>query len=215
MTSEPTGYIHAYQVSVLHSHSWRNAANSAAYLLLHITPAMNILDLARLVPGGKVTGLECESGREVLERAASTAGEKGVDNVDLVTGDVGLFLSYLVPGVLADSCPAHASPFNDATFDITYAHQVLQHTKDPILALHEMSRVTKPSGYVAVRSTDSRGFTWYSESPGLSAWRTLYFKIMRNTGNIPRLRPPPARLGPRAGLPVHDDERTTGSMGTW
>lgn len=45
MASEPTGYVHDYQVSVLRSHSWRTAANSAAYLLPHITPAMNILDV--------------------------------------------------------------------------------------------------------------------------------------------------------------------------
>lgn len=53
------------------------------------------MDLARLVPDEKGTGLECELGREVIERAVSIARENGVDNVNFVTSDVGLSLSCL------------------------------------------------------------------------------------------------------------------------
>lgn len=167
---------------------------SAAARALSIT-----MDLARLVPDEKVTRLECELGREAIERAVSIARENGVDNVNFVTGDVGLSLVWCC--ILADRCQAHSLPFNDATFDITYAHQILQHTEDPILAFREMSRVTKPSGYIAVHSTDFRGFTWYPGSPGLSAWRAVYLKNHAQQRQHPRLRPPPARLGPRSRAP--------------
>src|SRR3990170_3906725 len=62
-------YTHGHHESVLRSHSWRTAENSAGYLLPHLRPGMSLLDvgagpgtitadLARLVDPGKVTALE-------------------------------------------------------------------------------------------------------------------------------------------------------------
>ena len=107
-SSQSTDYVHGYEASVLRSHSWRNVANSAAYVLPHIKPGMHILDVgcgpgtitidfARLVPNGKVIGLECESGAEVIQQAMTTAGDNHINNVEFVTGDVcGSFLPYIL-----------------------------------------------------------------------------------------------------------------------
>ncbi|KAE8357525.1 S-adenosyl-L-methionine-dependent methyltransferase [Aspergillus caelatus] len=206
MASDSTGYVHGYQPSVLRSHSWRNASNSAAYLLPHITPSMHILDvgcgpgtitmdLANYVPKGKVVGLEPASGHEVLQQAASSAKERGIRNVVFKIGD------------------AHALPFDDNSFDITHAHQVLQHVRDPVLALQEMARVTKPHGYVAVRSTDFRGFAWFPESEGMTEWLKLYLRVMHNNGGTPDSGRRLHIWARQAGFP--QGQQMVQSVGTW
>ncbi|WP_234426158.1 class I SAM-dependent methyltransferase, partial [Streptomyces kebangsaanensis] len=154
-------YTHGHHESVLRSHTWRTAANSAAYLLGSLEPRMRILDigcgpgtitadLAELVPDGHVTGVDRAAG--VLERARATAGERGLSNVDFAVADV------------------HALEYPDDTFCVVHAHQVLQHVGDPVRALREMRRVTRPGGYVAVRDADYAAMTWYPRVPGLDDW---------------------------------------------
>src|SRR5665213_1114293 len=40
-----TVYTHGHDDSVLRSHRWRTAANSAAYLLPHLAPGLDLLDV--------------------------------------------------------------------------------------------------------------------------------------------------------------------------
>lgn len=86
MPQESAVYTHGHHESVLRSHTWRTAANSAGYLLDALRPHMRILDigcgpgtitadLAALVPDGQVTGLEYAP--EVLEQARATAADRG------------------------------------------------------------------------------------------------------------------------------------------
>ena len=176
MPQESAVYTHGHHESVLRSHSWRTAANSAGYLLGSLRPNMHILDigcgpgtitvdLAALVPEGLVIGLEYEP--EVLEKARTTAAECGVTNIQFVTGDVNS-LSY-----------------PDNTFDVVHAHQVLQHVGDPIQALREMRRVTKSGGIVANRESDYMSFTWYPEVDGMADWQELYQRVARANGGEP------------------------------
>src|SRR5271154_6023036 len=114
-------YTHGHHESVLRSHQWRTVHNSAAYLLPHIKPNMKILDVgcgpgtitadfAALVPEGNVIGLEYAP--EVLKQAEEFAKGRGLTNVSFVTGDI------------------HALEYEDNSFDIVHAHQVLQHLPD-------------------------------------------------------------------------------------
>ncbi|MDQ0485435.1 methyltransferase domain-containing protein [Streptomyces cellulosae] len=173
---ETAVYTHGHHESVLRSHTWRTAENSAAYLLRVLRPSMRILDigcgpgtitagLTALVPDGHVTGLDREPG--ILERARAVAEERGLANADFVTGDV------------------HALAFPDDTFDVVHAHQVLQHVGDPVAALREMRRVTRPGGYVAVRDADYAAMTWYPEAAGLDDWLDLYRRVARANGGEP------------------------------
>lgn len=173
---ETAVYTHGHHESVLRSHTWRTAANSAAYLLGSLRPGMKVLDvgcgpgtitadLAALVPDGHVTGLDREPA--VLERARSTAAGRGLGNVDFAVGDV------------------HALEYPDDTFCVVHAHQVLQHVGDPVAALREMRRVTAPGGYVAVRDADYAAMTWYPEVPGLDDWLDLYRRVARANGGEP------------------------------
>ncbi|MEU6658167.1 methyltransferase domain-containing protein [Streptomyces sp. NPDC046821] len=176
MTKETAVYTHGHHESVLRSHTWRTAANSAAYLLGSLKPHMKILDigcgpgtitadLAALVPEGHVTGVDQAAG--VLDQARATATERGLANVDFTTGDI------------------HALDFPDDTFCVVHAHQVLQHVGDPVAALREMRRVTKPDGFIAVRDSDYASMSWYPLSPGMDDWLDLYRRVARANGGEP------------------------------
>ncbi|MCD0481460.1 methyltransferase domain-containing protein [Streptacidiphilus sp. ASG 303] len=178
MTSRAV-YTHGFHASVLRSHTWRTAENSAGYLLPHLAPGAAVLDVGcgpgtvtadlaeRVGPGGHVTGLDASA--EVLEQARRTAAGRGLDGdrVRLAAGDV------------------HALPFPDGSFDVVHAHQVLQHVADPVRALREMRRVCRPGGTVAARDSDYAAMAWYPASDALGAWLDLYRATAAANGGEP------------------------------
>jgi len=172
-------YTHGHHASVLRSHQWRTAENSAAYLLPHLRPGQDLLDvgcgpgtitadLAELVAPGRVVALDQAEG--VLTQAAAVATERGLTTVDFAVGDV------------------FALDFPDDSFDVVHAHQVLQHVGDPVAALREMRRVCRPGGYVAARDGDYGAFTWYPADPALDEWLALYRALARRNGGCWRGR---------------------------
>ncbi|WP_439678973.1 class I SAM-dependent methyltransferase [Embleya sp. MST-111070] len=176
MSKESAVYTHGHHESVLRSHTWRTAANSAAYLLDRIEPHMRILDigcgpgtitadLAALVPDGGVTGVD--HAPDILDRARATAAERGLDNVEFAVADV------------------HALDYPDDTFCVVHAHQVLQHVGDPVRALREMYRVTKPGGFIAARDADYPAMVWFPPVPGMDEWLDLYLRVARANGGAP------------------------------
>jgi SAM-dependent methyltransferase len=169
-------YTHGHHESVLRSHRWRTAENSAAYLLPRLTSGVSVLDVgcgpgtitaefATLVTPARVTALEVTA--EALDLARAEIARRGLTNVDFAVGDV------------------HALDFPDDTFDVVHAHQVLQHVTDPVAALREMRRVTRPGGVVAVRDSDYAAFTWFPEFPELAQWLELYERVARGNGGEP------------------------------
>ncbi|MGI5271331.1 class I SAM-dependent methyltransferase [Nonomuraea sp. CA-218870] len=167
-------YTHGHHESVLRSHRWRTAANSAAYLLPALGPGTTLLDVGS-GPGtitadlagrvAKVTATEVTE--EALELARAEAAARGTANVDFAVADV------------------HALPFPDGSFDVVHAHQVLQHVADPVAALREMRRVARPGGVVAARDSDYAAFAWYPRVPALDTWLALYQKVARGNGGEP------------------------------
>jgi SAM-dependent methyltransferase len=173
--SEPR-YVHGHHESVLRSHRWRTAANSAAYLLPHLAPGMRLLDvgcgpgtitldLAGLVAPGDVVGIDAAEAPLADARAAAAAA--GVSDVTFQVAD------------------GMALPFDDGTFDVAHAHQVLQHVPDPVGMLREMRRVTRPGGIVAARDSIYGAFTWYPTVPALDEWLELYQRVARASGGEP------------------------------
>jgi ubiquinone/menaquinone biosynthesis C-methylase UbiE len=169
-------YTHGHHESVLRSHTWRTAENSAAYLLPELAPGLALLDvgcgpgtitadLAARVAPGRVVGLD--RSEEPLDQARQSAAQRGLTNVSYVVGDV------------------YALDFPDATFDVVHAHQVLQHLVDPVAALREMARVTRPGGVIAVRDADFAAMSWHPQSPGLTRWREVYQAVARGNGAEP------------------------------
>ncbi|GHH35888.1 methyltransferase domain-containing protein [Streptomyces candidus] len=175
--AESAVYTHGHHESVLRSHTWRTAANSAAYLIPHLRPGDRVLDvgcgpgtitadLAELVgPKGRVTGVDAAAG--VLVQARTTAAERDLRQVEFATADV------------------HALGFPDDSFDVVHAHQVLQHVGDPVAALREMRRVCRPGGVVAARDSDYAAMTWFPELPEMRSWLDLYRRVARSNGGEP------------------------------
>jgi ubiquinone/menaquinone biosynthesis C-methylase UbiE len=164
-------YTHGHHESVLRSHRWRTAENSAGYLLPHLEPGMHVLDvgcgpgtitvdLADLVgPTGRVTALERTPA--ALDLARAEVERRGTENVDFAVGDV------------------TALDLPDASYDVVHAHQVLQHVDDPVGGLREMARVTRTGGLVAARDSDYGAFTWFPAVPELSRWVEVYRQVAR------------------------------------
>lgn len=174
MTSSPR-YTHGHAESVLRSHRWRTATNSAPHLLPLLRPGQALLDvgsgpgtitadLVALVAPGRVTALEHTE--PALDLTRATLAGRGLE-ADLVVGDV------------------HALDLPDDAFDVVHAHQVLQHVADPARALAEMRRVCRPGGVVAVRDSDYAGFTWWPRLPALDDWLRLYSEAARANGGEP------------------------------
>lgn len=163
-------YTHGHHDSVLRSHRWRTADNSAAYLLPSLRLGQALLDvgcgpgtitwdLARHVSPAPVVGLDADAGVLAEARAIGDG-----HNVTFVAGDVGALV------------------FPDATFDVVHAHQVLQHLTDPVAALREMRRVLRPGGTLAVRDSDYGAFAWAPDDPLLRRWLDLYHQVTACNG---------------------------------
>lgn len=166
----PDTYTHGHHESVLRSHRWRTAENSAAYLLPHLSPGQTLLDvgcgpgtltcdLAERVAPGSVVGLDASA--DVVAAAGEEAASRGTANVTFTEGDV------------------YALDLPDGAVDVAHAHQVLQHLTDPVAALRELRRVVGPDGLVAVRDSDYAAFTWAPASPRLDRWLDLYHRVTR------------------------------------
>jgi SAM-dependent methyltransferase len=166
-------YTHGHHDSVLRSHRWRTAENSAAHLVPHLRPGLALLDVgcgpgtitvdlaARVAPGPTV-GLD--------EAAAVIEQARALDGGPTVRFEVGDVMRLDHP---------------DDSFDVVHAHQVLQHLGDPVGALREMARVCRPGGLVAVRDSDYSAMTWYPLDPDLDDWLALYCAVARANGGEP------------------------------
>lgn len=194
-------YLHGHHSSVLRSHSWRTAENSAGYLLPHLSAGLDLLDvgsgpgtitldLARLVSPGRVVGIDSEE--LVVANANGLAADTDLSNVSFEVGD------------------AYALDFPDASFDVVHAHQVLQHLADPVAALREFRRVLRPGGIMAARDADFGATVWYPQLAGLADWLRIYIDSARSGGGEPFAGRRQKAWAHRAGF-----EEVTSSASVW
>lgn len=169
-------YTHGHHEAVLASHRWRTVANSAAFLLPEIESECLILDvgcgpgtisaeMSRLTPNGRVIAIDLVP--EVIQQARQSFPMENFPNLCFEVGD------------------AYQLKYEANTFDIVYAHQVLQHLTKPIEALREFHRVLKPNGLLAVRDADYSKFVWAPDSPALDEWLDIYLRVARKNHAFP------------------------------
>ena len=138
--------FYGYDVEAIQDqYAGREAESVVDFLMPRLKPGMTVLDcgcgpgtitqgLARAAAPGKVIGCDLEPG--MVERAASLAEGKELDN-----------LSFQVGNILD-------LPFDDDTFDVVLSCAVTEHLNDPVKAMSELGRVTKKGGVVGITRTD-------------------------------------------------------------
>lgn len=169
-----TAYLQGHHESVLRSHRWRSADNSCGYLLPHLRPGLAVLDVG-CGPGTITEGLA----RQVAPDGSVLGVDSAREAVDAARADSN------APGVRYAVMDVHELDLPDASFDVVHAHQVLQHLQDPVAALREMRRVTRPGGLAALRDADYAAMTWHPASDGLDGWLALYRALARRQGAEP------------------------------
>lgn len=181
MAQEPTVYSHGHHESVLRSHQWRTAENSAAYLLDRLRPGLTLLDvgsgpgtltcdLAERVQPGRVLGVDPSA--DVTTQATDELARR-VGAGRLSEGQV----TFRTDNFMSDAVAA-AGPF-----DVVHAHQVLQHLADPVEALRHMAALARPEGGVlAARDADYGNMRWSPKSPELDRWRVVIREVTRRNG---------------------------------
>ncbi|KAK3317495.1 S-adenosyl-L-methionine-dependent methyltransferase [Cercophora scortea] len=190
-------------------HELRTAENSAGHVLPKLramkekNPNLTLLDVgagsgtisvtfAKAIPDGHVTAVDLNPG--ILPRAQAIADESGVTNITFQQAD------------------AYKLPFPDATFDITYCHQMLTHLKAPWDALAEMLRVTKPGGLVAAREGDLETECSWPELAGVQKFHSFAAAMIKFSGGSPNGGRQLLSWALKAGAPR---DKITVSFGTW
>ena len=169
-------YTHGHQSAVVNQHAKRTAESCAQFIRSIVLPESQILDvgcgpasitvgLAKWAAGGSVVAIDV--GEEILQTAQKVVDESGCSNVYLEQASV------------------YELPYPDDSFDLIYAHQVLQHLTNPVLAIQEMARVTRPNGYIAVRDADYYTMSCSPESKMIDEWRRIYRLVARHNGAEP------------------------------
>lgn len=165
-------YTHGHHGSVVANHLLRTIDDSAAFLLDRLDESMRLLDLG-CGPGSITMGLAdrvgavvgIDAAREAIDRARSLAGARPDVRFDL--GDV------------------YTLPYDDDSFDVVFAHQVLQHLADPVAALTEAARVVRPGGLVAARDADYGTMVHDPHEERIDRWARLYDAVARRNGGEP------------------------------
>ncbi|EGW33710.1 uncharacterized protein SPAPADRAFT_59076 [Spathaspora passalidarum NRRL Y-27907] len=153
MVQEQAYYGKGYKKAISDTHAWRKVDNAAAFVIPVLKPNFKVLDVGSgpgtitvdfadnyLTEGGSIIGVEPT--QEVLDTAEAykkkyaEENNKSLDNVTFQKGSI------------------YELPFEDNTFDLVHAHQVVLHLQDPVSGLKELRRVTKPGGFVCVKDSD-------------------------------------------------------------
>jgi ubiquinone/menaquinone biosynthesis C-methylase UbiE len=169
-------YTHGHAPATVRHHSKRTAEEAAAFLLPELRPGMRLIDVGcgpgsitrglagRLAPG-EVIGVDLS--KETLASARAEAAARGLENVRF------------------EEASAYQLPFPDGSFDVAYAHQVIQHLGEPGAAMREMLRVVRPGGLIAVREVDWETTAYWPRDPWLDRFMEVHFQTWRKNGGDP------------------------------
>jgi ubiquinone/menaquinone biosynthesis C-methylase UbiE len=181
MTSEPLRhetYTHGHAAATVRQHGQRTAEEAAAFVMPELSAGMRVLDvgcgpgsitrgLAERVAPGEVVGVDLS--KETLEAARRDAAARGLDN-----------LRY-------EEASVYGLPFPDASFDVAYAHQVLQHLREREAAVREMLRVLRPGGLLAIRDIDWETVVYWPDDPWMDRFVEVHLKTWYRNGGEPAM----------------------------
>jgi len=171
-------YIHGHAPATVRHHGRRTAEEAAAFFLSELHAGMRLLDvgcgpgsitrgLAERVAPGEVIGVDIST--EILTAARQDAAARGLTNLQYQQADV------------------YSLPFPNASFDAVFAHQVLQHLREPCAALREMLRVVRPGGLIGVRDVDWGTAAYWPADPWIDRFIQVHLETWSRNGGDPRM----------------------------
>ena len=138
------------------------------------------LELARLAPDGRVTGIDLDEA--AIELARGEAAAAGMTN-----------LAYRRENLLD-------APANAERFDLIYARFVLTHLVDPARGLSALVARLAPGGMIVIEDIDFTGHFCFPESAAFDRYVELYSKAVESRGCDPNIGPRLPSLMGAAGL---------------
>ena len=151
--------------TIQRSYTNRDAVQVADFLVPRLSEGMSLLDcgcgpgpltlgFAEIVAPGRVVGIDIEP--TMIDQANQLKSDGGPDNLEFQVGDI------------------YDLSFEDGEFDVVFSSAVIEHLSDPVRALREVLRVTKPGGIGAVIRTDWSFPFIVPECPELSRFFELF-----------------------------------------
>jgi ubiquinone/menaquinone biosynthesis C-methylase UbiE len=157
----------------LPSHAKRSAEVEAAFLLPYLKPGLRLLDVGcgpgsitvglaqRVVPA---TAIGIDRSASVIDTARAFLAERPVSNLSFEVGNI------------------YQHRFDEASFDVIFAHQVLQHLKEPAAALKQMRKLLSPCGLLAARDVDWGSTMFFPHNEGMRRFLHLYCRLAERNG---------------------------------
>jgi ubiquinone/menaquinone biosynthesis C-methylase UbiE len=137
-----------------------DAARFRAFVLRRCRPGDFLLDL-----GAGRGHLEAFDYRSAVRRVA------GVDPDEAVLQNPQVHEARLLP------LPSGVIPYDDATFDVVVAANVLEHVEDPHACFTEVRRVLKPGGTFLAKTTNRRHYVALAARATPHAFHAAYNKL--------------------------------------
>jgi ubiquinone/menaquinone biosynthesis C-methylase UbiE len=122
-----------------------------------------MIDIALAYPSARITGVE------ISERQYASA----VENIEEHDG-----IRVVNRDLFDNGLP-------DNHFDITYCRYVLEHLSDPVGAVREMSRVTKPGGLIISQENDLHNVLYYPYIEGMDTVMKGFCRLQEILGGDP------------------------------
>jgi SAM-dependent methyltransferase len=169
-------YQLGHHPSVVARHTRRTVEMAAAFILPFLKPGMRLLDVgcgpgsvtsgfAQRVAPGETIGIDPSA--DVIATARSLASATAAGNLTFEVGSI------------------YEPRFAAGTFNAVFAHQVLQHLRNPVDALRQMRALLAPGGVLGVRVVDWGSAIFYPESEGMCGFLALQPDLARRNGAEP------------------------------
>lgn len=169
-------YSAGYGTELIKLFKSRTVDKDAAFFIPYLSSGMSLLDcgcgpgtltigLSEVIVPGQAIGIDIEPSQ--IEAAKAYALERGISNVRFEVANV------------------YDLPFPDASFDAVFAHTLLQHLKNPVKALREINRVSKPGAVIGVRDDDRGALIIEPPNHQVEKLIKLLVRLMEYNGGDP------------------------------
>ena len=166
-------YTPGHGYSAVNFMSNRTLVSHGEFLLPYLTERAIILDcgcgpgtitcdIADHIPPGNVVGADADPSQ--VELATKNAADRGLSNIEFRTAS------------------AYELPDENESFDLVFAHALIEHLSDPSKAVDEFRRVLQPAGTLALCSPDWAGFLVAPPSDRLGTAIEAYMTVQTSNG---------------------------------